>query len=275
MWSMKRRWKWLIGGVAVLVVLGVAGPFIYIHFIEGPAPAKLALPTSGTRTTTSTSSGTSTASGEVDGTYHVGSGSEAGYRVSEVLVGQHATAVGRTSKIWGSITIVNNEVTSGTFTVDMASVVSDQSQRNAQFDGRIMDVAKYPTATLTLTTPVALGTVPPVGAKATYKAAGTLDLHGVSRDVSFSLTAERTADGIYALADLPIAFAQWDIANPSLGGFVTTADSGTLEVLVYLTTGPGNPAVSGSGLSSTAGGGGGGPVTVPSTTVPKITIPSG
>ncbi len=277
MWSMKRRWKWLIGGVAVLVVLGVAGPFIYVHFIEGPAPAKLSLPTSATRTTTSTPSGTSTASGEVDGTYHVGSGSEAGYRVSEVLVGQHATAVGRTSKIWGSITIVNNEVTSGTFTVDMTSVVSDQSQRNAQFDGRIMDVAKFPTATLTLTAPVALGTVPPVGAKATYKAAGTLDLHGVSRNVSFSLTAERTADGIYALADLPIAFAQWDIANPSLGGFVTTADSGTLEVLVYLTTGPGNPAVSGSGLSSTAGGGGGGggPVTVPSTTVPKITIPSG
>jgi polyisoprenoid-binding protein YceI len=271
----KRRWKWLLGGVAVLVVLGLAGPFIYIHFIEGPAPAKLSLPGSGTRSTTSTSSGTSTASADVNGTYHVGSGSEAGYRVSEVLVGQHATAVGRTSKIWGSITIASNAVTSGTFTVDMASVVSDQSQRNAQFDGRIMDVAKYPTATLTLTAPVALGTVPPVGAKATYKASGTLALHGVTRDVRLSLTAERTTDGIYVLTDLPIAFAQWDIANPSLGGFVTTADSGTLEVLVFLTTGPGNPAVSGSGSSSTAGGGGGGPVTVPPTTVPKITIPNG
>jgi polyisoprenoid-binding protein YceI len=265
----------LIGGVAVLVVLGVAGPFIYIHFIEGPAPAKLSLPEPGTRTSTSTSSGTSTASGEVGGTYHVGAGSEAGYRVSEVLVGQHATAVGRTSKIWGSVTVANDVVTSGTFTVDMASVVSDQSQRNAQFDGRIMDVAKYPTATLTLTAPFTLGTVPPVGAKATYTASGTLAMHGVSRDVRLSLTAERTADGIYVLADLPIAFARWDIANPSLGGFVTTADSGTLEVLVFLTTGPGNPAVSGSGSSSTGGGGGGGPVTVPRTTVPKITIPSG
>jgi polyisoprenoid-binding protein YceI len=273
----KRRWKWLIGGVALLVALGLAGPFIYIHFIEGPAPARLSLPKSGTGTTTPTSSGTSAGSGVVDGTYHVGSGSQAGYRVSEVLVGQHATAVGRTSKIWGSITIADNKVTSGTFTVDMASVVSDQSQRNAQFDGRIMDVAKYPTATLTLNAPVNLGTVAPVGAKATYEATGTLALHGVSRHVTFSLTAERTADGIYVLADLPIAFAQWDIANPSLGGFVTTADSGTLEVLVYLTTGTGNPAVSGSGSSSTTGGGGGGggPVTVPPTTVPKITIPNG
>ena len=150
---------------------------------------------SGSSTAPSSSSPTSSA---VDGTYHVSAGSEAGYRVAEVLVGQHATAVGRTSKIWGSITIADDQVTAGTFTVDMASVVSDQSQRNAEFDGRIMDVAKYPTATLTLTAPVALGTAPAVGAEATYHASGTLDMHGVSQEVSFSLTTERTADGIYA-----------------------------------------------------------------------------
>jgi polyisoprenoid-binding protein YceI len=272
--TMRRRWKWLAGGVAVLVVLGVAGPFVYIHFIEGPAPARLSLPTSHTTTTTSRSSGVAPAASTVNGTYHVGIGSEAGYRVSEVLVGQHATAVGRTSKIWGSVSISNDEVASGSFSVDMASVVSDQSQRNAQFDGRIMDVARYPTATLHLTAPILLGTVPTVGTKATYTASGTLALHGVSRPVHFSLTTERTAGGIYALVDLPIAFAQWNISNPSVGGFVTTADSGTLEVLVNLTMGPGNPVASGSGSSST-GGGGGGPVTVPSTTVPKITIPNG
>jgi polyisoprenoid-binding protein YceI len=270
----KRRWKWLLGGVAVLVVLGVAGPFIYIHLIEGPAPAKLSLPGSGTRTTRSTSSGTSTASADVDGTYHVGSGSEAGYRVSEVLVGQHATAVGRTSKIWGSVAIANDEVMSGTFTVDMASVVSDQSQRNAQFDGRIMDVATYPTATLKLTAPIELGTVAPVGSKKTYPASGQLTLHGVTRALTFSVTTERTATGIFALADLPIVFADWNIANPSVGGLVTTADSGTLEVLVDLTTGAGNAAVSGSG-STSSGGGPPVPITVPRTTVPKITIPAG
>jgi polyisoprenoid-binding protein YceI len=269
---MRKRWKWLAGGAAVLVVLGVAGPFVYIHFIEGPAPAKLALPRAH-GATTSTVSGAPGASSVASGTYHVGSGSEAGYRVSEVLVGQHATAVGRTSKIWGSVSIANGEVASGNFSVDMASVVSDQSQRNAQFDGRIMDVARYATATLTLTGLIALGTVPPVGTKARYAGSGILAMHGVSHPVRFTLTAERTAGGIYALADLPIVFARWNIANPSVGGFVTTADSGTLEVLVNLTTGPGNPVVAGSGSSSTDGGGG--PVTVPSTTVPKITIPKG
>jgi polyisoprenoid-binding protein YceI len=271
---MRKRWKWLVGGVAVIVVIGVAAPFIYIHFIEGPAPAKLSLPTSHSATT-AVGSGTDTSVSDMSGTYRVGAGSEAGYRVAEVLVGQHATAVGRTKEIWGSITISNDEVTSGTFTVDMASVVSDQSERNAQFDGRIMDVAKYPTSTLKLTAPIALGSIAPIGSKATYKATGDLTLHGVSRTVSFSLTTERTTNGIYALTDIPIVFADWNISNPSVGGFVTTANTGTLEVLVDLTTGVGNPVESGSNSSSTSGGGSPGEVTVPKTTVPVITIPNG
>ena len=269
---MRKRWKWLAGGLGVLVVLGVAGPFVYIHLIEGPAPAKLSLPTSHPKST-STSSGASTASSDVNGTYHVGSGSAAGYRVSEVLVGQHSTAVGRTSKIWGSISISNDEVTSGTFTVDMASVVSDQSQRNARFDGSIMDVSQYPTATLTLTEPIDLGTIPAEGAAARYNAVGSLDMHGVTKSVSFPVTAERVGSAIDALADIPITFSEWNIANPSVGGFVTTANTGTLEVLVHLTQGPGNPVSTSSGSASPVGGGG--PVTVPSTTVPPLRVPSG
>src|SRR5271155_5072276 len=151
--TVRRRWKWLVGAVVVIVVLAVALPFIYIHLSEGPAPSKLALPKSHS-TTNGAGSGSTSAIASVSGTYNVGSGSEAGYRVTEVLVGQPSTAVGRTSKIWGSVTISGDSVTSGTFTVDMSSVVSDQSERNTQFDGRIMDVARYPTATLKLTAPI-------------------------------------------------------------------------------------------------------------------------
>jgi polyisoprenoid-binding protein YceI len=124
------------------------GPYIYIHFIEGPAPAKLELPKASS--TTSTAPGSATTSSSLNGVWNVGTGSQAGYRVNEVLVGQNATAVGRTSKIWGSMTISGSTVTKALFTVDMASAVSDQSQRNAHFDGPIMDVGQYPAATLTL-----------------------------------------------------------------------------------------------------------------------------
>ena len=150
----KRRRRFIVGaiGAAVVIVLvAFLGPYIYIHFIEGPAPAKLELPKSSTATTSSASKGSGSTSSSLDGTWNVGTGSMAGYRVQEVLVGQNATAVGRTSKIWGSLTIAGSTVTKATFTVDMASVVSDQSQRNAHFDGSIMDVSQYPTASLTLT----------------------------------------------------------------------------------------------------------------------------
>ena len=262
-----------VGAVVLIVLVAFLAPYVYIHFIEGPAPSKLELPKSSASTPSSTSKGSaSTSSSSLDGSWNVGAGSMAGYRVQEVLVGQNATAVGRTSKIWGSLAITGSTVTKGTFTVDMASVVSDQSERNAHFDGSIMNVSQYPTASLTLAAPIELGTPPAEGAVAHYNAVGNLDIHGVTKSVSFPVTAERVGSAIDVLADIPIAFSEWNIANPSIGGFVTTANTGTLEVLLHLTQGSGNPVSTSSGSANPVGGG---PVTVPSTTVPPLRVPSG
>jgi polyisoprenoid-binding protein YceI len=270
----RRRLLWVVAGVVVVVVIGaVAGPYIYIHFIEGPAPAKLELPATRETTSTSGQAGAPASTGsDVSGTWNAGPGARAGYRVQEVLLGQNATAVGRTSKIWGSLTIDGATVTAGAFNVDMASVVSDQSQRNARFDGPIMDVSQFPTATLTLTSPISLGVVPAVGRIAHYRATADLALHGVTKAVAFPVSAERTGGQIAVLADITVPFAEWDIANPSIGGFVSTANQGTLEVLLHLTQGAGNPASTSTGTAGSVGGGG--PVTIPSTTVPPLTVPS-
>ena len=264
---------WTIGIVVVVVaVLAVAAPFIYIHFIEGPAPAKLELPKVSHTTSTVAGQDAGGNTSSVAGVWNVGGGSLAGYRVNEVLIGQNSTAVGRTSKVWGSITITGTAVTKATFTVDMASVASDQSERNAHFDGPIMDVDQYPTATLTLSSPIELGSIPDAGVVSHYEATGSLSMHGVTKTVSFSVSAERVGSQIDVLADINVPFAEWDIANPSIGGFVTTADNGTLEVLLHLVRGAGNPASTSSGPNPVAGGGG--PPTVPSTTVPPLTVPS-
>jgi polyisoprenoid-binding protein YceI len=267
----RHKWMWWLGGVAVMVVLlAVGGPFVYIHLIEGPPPAKLALPAGG-----SAAADVSPSGGGVAGTWHVGTGSLAGYRVNEVLIGQATTAVGRTSDLSGSITISGTTVVSGSFTVAMATVKSDQSQRNAQFNSaRIMDTATYPTATLVLTKPIPLGTVPAVGTTHHYPAAGTLTMHGVTRPVSFTVEASRTGSGVSVLADIPITFADWNIANPSIGGFVTTANTGTLETLLVLTSGAGNLSAAGQAPTTTTPAPGG-PVTVPPTTTPALGISGG
>jgi polyisoprenoid-binding protein YceI len=269
----KRHWKrWALIGAAVVVVLAVGGPFLYIHLIEGTAAPKLALPKN-TTTTASGSSTASTAAVGINGTWSVGSGSVAGYRVDEVLIGQHATAVGRTSSVTGHLTLSGADLTAATFSVAMDTVKSDQSQRNAQFDGRIMDVSQFPTATFTLSKPVSLGSVPAVGTAVHLTASGELKLHGVTKPITLTISAERTSTTeLDVLADGTVVFAHWNISNPSIGGFVTTANQGTLEVLLHLSLGAASPSGTTTTTIGVGASTGGGPPTIPSTTVPPLNI---
>ncbi len=236
-----RHWlRWLLAAIAALVVLAAAGPFIYIHFFNGSTPAALSLSPSGsasaTPSNTSTSSTSSTAgttsAAPLAGTWTVGSGSLVGYRVNEVLLGQNATAVGRTSTVTGHLTIAGSTVSAAAFSVPMATVHSDKSQRDAQFDGRIMDVAQYPTGTFTLTGPIDLAPLPAAAAIKTYTAHGRLTLHGTTRAVTFTLSAERKGSQIEVSGDIPVLFSDYNIQNPSFAGFVTTQDHGLLEFLL-------------------------------------------
>jgi len=229
----RRFGLWALGGVAALAVLVAGGTWIYIHLIEGPAPAPLSLKSS-TKTSTGTASTGTASITNVAGTWRVASGSIVGYRVDEVLAGQNNVAVGRTSTISGTMSISGTTVTSASFTVQMATIHSDQSQRDAQFNGRIMDTASYPTGTLTLASPVQLGVIPADGVVRTYQVAAHLTLHGHTRPVMFTLRAERTTAGIEVSGSIPVLFANWGIANPSFAGFVTTQDHGQLEFLVKL-----------------------------------------
>jgi polyisoprenoid-binding protein YceI len=231
-----RYWlRWLLTAVGVLVVLGVAGPFVYIHFFNS-APAALSLSPATTQSASpgSTATANTAVSGPVTGTWTVGSGSIVGYRVNEVLLGQSATAVGRTTSVTGHLAIQGTTVTTASFSVPMETVHSDKSQRDAQFDGRIMDVSQYPTGTFTLTSPIDLAPLPADGVITEYTAHGNLTLHGTTRAVTFTLTAERKGAQIEVAGHIPVLFADYNIQNPSFAGFVTTQDHGLLEFLLVL-----------------------------------------
>jgi polyisoprenoid-binding protein YceI len=225
-----RHWKrWLAIGVAAAAIAVVGGPYLYIHFIDGSAPAPLTL----SAPSATSSAGTTSSSGQTnegtDGTWNVASGSIVGYRVNEVLFGQSHTAVGRTDSITGSMTVSGTTITGASFTVDMTSVTSDQSRRDGQFNGRIMDTATYPTATFTLSQPIDLGSIPANGVRQSFKATGALTLHGVTKTVTFTVTGQYTGSAVQVAGSIPITFADWGIPNPSFGGVVTTEDHGVLE----------------------------------------------
>jgi polyisoprenoid-binding protein YceI len=228
----------VIAAVVVVAVLAVAGPYVFFHFIEGNGPAPLSLKASASASATGSQSASAASSqgssGAVAGSWTAGSGSRVGYRVNEVLGGQSHTAVGRSSSVTGQMVIKGTTVKAASFSVKMSTIHTDSAQRDSQFDGRIMDVATYPTGTFALTRPIALAPAPAAGTIKTYSATGNLTLHGRTRAVTFPLKAERTGSGIEVQGAIPVLFSKWGIPNPSFTGFVTTQNHGIMEFLLDL-----------------------------------------
>lgn len=218
-----RRWlRWVAAGVVTVLVIVVGGPFVYIHFIEAdPAPA----PSLESTPTTVLKAGETRA--PLAGTWKTVSPTVVRYRVNETLFGQSNTATGQTKSITGSMTFAGTNVTKASFTVDMTSVTSDESQRDGYFQGRIMDTANFPTAKFELTKPIALGTEPKNGVQANYTATGKLTLHGTTKEVTFPLKARRTANLIAVQGTVPVTFADYGINNPS-GGPAQVGDTGVM-----------------------------------------------
>jgi polyisoprenoid-binding protein YceI len=229
----RRRWwiralQWAAGIVVGLVVLIVVVTSIYVH--TSTAPAMLTLPKA---------AGTPSGVATVDGVWNAGPGSIVGWRAQQILIGQQSPIVGRTDKVWGSITISDGSVSQGSFVVNMAALTSSTSKTTQH---KAFDVDTYPTASLMLTSPIALGAVPADGAVERFPAVGNIMMHGVTHAVRFTTSAKRVGDSVYVLADIAFPFNDWNI---SLGGVPFLADiqsPATIEVLLNLTQGPSNPA---------------------------------
>ncbi len=240
---MRKPWTKLAIAIPVaLVVLATGGVWLYLNVIREDAPERLSLDAGSDATTTTMAAGqtgatTTTGGGDgVDGTWRIAPGSQAGYRVDEILFGQSATAVGRTDDVTGGIEIDGSRVVSGSFTVDMTTVQSDESRRDNQFRGRIMDVSSHPTSTFELTSPISIESLPGDGEEIEVEASGDLTLRGTTRPVTFTLRAQRSEPGIRVAGSIPIVFEEWGIPNPSFGP-AQTEDRGELEFLLVLRRG--------------------------------------
>jgi polyisoprenoid-binding protein YceI len=224
------RKRWLVAAFVLAVALVVGGPYVYINFLQGNAPDRLDVATG--QAAADPTSGS--ASGSLDGTWTAAGGSQAGYRVNEVLLGQDTEAVGRTTAVAGQLIVSGTQVRSGSFTVDLTKVTSDEQRRDSQFQGRIMDTATYPTATFELLEPITLGSIPADGATVTATASGELTLHGTTKPVTVQVTTQRTGDSFKVSGTIPVAFSDYNIPNPSFGP-VTTEDHGEIEFLLAFT----------------------------------------
>jgi polyisoprenoid-binding protein YceI len=260
-----RRWvTYVVLGLLVLVVLFFGAIFLYAKVLNDspdaftasdldaalsseasdgatstvgastpPATVATAQPPVATAAPATAPASTVVATGAASSEWVATDSSQVGYRVQEILFGVDTTAVGRTDQVDGTLTIDGTQVTSVDFTIDVASITSDQSRRDNAFRGRVMSADEFPTATFVLTQPIELGAAPADGAETTTQATGDLTLRGVTNAVTFDVTAKQDNGLIGVQGSIPVVFNDYGIANPSNGG-VQTEDNGLVEfVLVF------------------------------------------
>ncbi len=163
------------------------------------------------------------------------SGSWAGYRVQEQLVGVGGTtAVGRTPDITGTIALAGSELTAADLSVDLTTLVSDQSMRDGQLARQGVQTDQFPTATFVLTQPIELGHVPAEGEEVSVTATGDLTLHGETKSVQIPIKATLTQDVIGVSGSLTFTWEDFGMEQPSSQRVVSLADDVTMEFQIFL-----------------------------------------
>lgn len=238
----------IIGAIVGVVVAVLLASFIYAKVINKADPAldqstvdsllagtttvaDAPTPTGAPSASSTSAAPTTAAAAGADGTWTASADSILGYRVEESINGFGTVANGRTNAVTGSLTIGGSVATAAEFTVDMTTFKSDEGKRDGQFNGRIMSVDQFPTATFVLTQPIDIGAVPADGGTVTASATGDLTLRGVTKSVTFELSATYKNGRIAVLGNIPVVFADYGIPNPSIATIVTE-DNGLLEFAI-------------------------------------------
>ncbi|MFL0412331.1 YceI family protein [Microbacterium paludicola] len=230
--SMSRRAIILLSVAGALVLLGAAaivfGPAFYRDVIVGEQPsAPTAAPDA------DASAAPAAPVEDFDGAWQAAEGSYAGYRVDEVLNGTDVTVVGRTEEVSGEVQVQDLAVTEAEITVDVASIATDQPNRDSYFRDNALEVGEHPTATFRLTEPVSTDATPEAEDAATVEVAGELTLHGVTREVTAEVDASFDGATARVAGSIPITFADFDVEAPDLG-FVSVEPEGFVEFLLVL-----------------------------------------
>jgi polyisoprenoid-binding protein YceI len=246
---MRKRW-WIVALAAVVAVV-VAGGAVWYFVFRDDAPAEVSIDRAASSIdgtdadTTATSGGTASKASNLSGTWNVDqsigsfgdfTSSFAGFRVQEELAGVGAkTAVGRTPKVTGTMTIADNVVPNASFEVDMTTLTTDDSRRDNAIRTQAIETARFPKATFVLTQPIQLGSIPADGEQIQINATGSLTLHGVTKTVTIPLQAQRKGEVIAVVGSLEVPFSDYSISQPRAAAVLSVEDKGTFEVQLFFT----------------------------------------
>ena len=221
-----------IAAAAVVVVLVLGGVGLWYFVLRDAAEPEASVDA------VAGSGGASAASGDgpatPDGEWAVSPGESVfvGYRVQETFAGSVAerTATGRTPAVEGTMTVEGDTITAASVSADLSRLESDQDRRDSALRTRGLETDRFPDAAFELTDPVTLPAPPSRGDTVAVTATGDLTLHGVTAPVEVEIEAQWDGPTISVAGSAPIAFADFGMEPIDIAGFVSTEDSGTMEL---------------------------------------------
>ncbi len=216
-----------IGGLLVAVALIGAALIYFVLFPTSSAPP---FTLTSAKATAPVRSGATLA-----GTWTIGAGSQAGYRVREKLAFLPALsdAVGRTSAITGTATLADSggalSVTAAAFVIDVETLKSNEPLRDEHIQTIGLQSATYPKATFALSAPLKLPAGALGGKVFNVAVTGVVTIHGTAKRLTIPLQMRLSSAKIQAVGSLTFPWGEFKMTAPSVGGFVSVTEHATME----------------------------------------------
>jgi polyisoprenoid-binding protein YceI len=168
----------------------------------------------------------------------VGSGSRALYRVREQLVGINfpSDAIGETTSLTGTLVFRADgtiDSAQSKLTVDLRTLTSDQELRDRFIQTRVLETEKFPTAEFVPRQAKGMPYPFPVapGSQAGFELIGDMTLHGVTREVTWTVVSTFNDKGVVAgLATTRFPFSTFGLTKPSIARLMSVDDTIQLEI---------------------------------------------
>ncbi len=226
--------------VLLLVVVAVAGGAAWWFFIRSDASIKTAAPAIPADVARTAASSTSDPNSQkfviVPQISGISDTTQAAYFANEKLASLPlpSTAEGTTTNVQGEIHLAPTGLDPSLptkITIGLTSLKSDSSQRDGQVQ-RYLQTSQYPTATFTATKLTGFPAAFTPGQPAQMQMTGTLDVHGVQKEVTWDVKANKSGNVLTGLATLKVNFGDFGLQVPNIAGIVTVQDGLTLQVTI-------------------------------------------
>jgi polyisoprenoid-binding protein YceI len=222
-----------IAAVTAIVVVAVVGAAVWWFFVREDNELATEAPAVPTEIV-----GTATTGGDALTYTIIPERSEAAYFADEKLASLPlpSTAKGTTSDIEGVFHLSADGLgldaaRPSKFSVNLTTLKSDRDMRDRRVQNTL-ETDKFPTATFTATGVTGYDASLGADAEQNLQLTGSLEVHGVTKEVTWDVKAKKQGNVITGLATVKFAFEDFGMSPPDIAGFVSVQDHVTLQVQI-------------------------------------------